>query len=189
MLRHNQRRVLAAKQDIFQHRGIGEQDVRRLLAELLSGGNGVREATACFPSLFITLNAANHIDLALNFLVVSVGRFQFLLGEVTIVNRISQIRPCQQFLQSLFLVLHQGVEGIKEDGLNLIDRQGAVGLQKVIDKRHHEALGFTRAGAGGDNYRLILLKQRLPALILMLIRGIAFSPQSSDYSLGLVYAD
>ena len=67
--------------------------------------------------------------------------------------------------QTLFLVLHQGVERIEEDSL---DGVGASLLAEIPDDRVHEALGLTGARTRGDDDGLAV-PEGLPALRLVLI--------------------
>ena len=96
--------ILGTQQDIFQHRGVGKQDIGRILSYLVSGIEQVLEAIVlCLlvPSAY--LHDALSRMLGIDRMVVRSG---FLFGQVTVEHGVGQVCSLQKFFQPLLLVLH-----------------------------------------------------------------------------------
>ena len=168
---NNQFRIGSSQQDVFQHGWVGQYDMRRVVANILTGIDHVgifrvlqlvmslTVRIILYPFIFASchmLNTAAHF-LCIIRLVCILG---FHFWQVTIIYSIGQAsagsRFCnrQKFFQTLLLVFHQSVERIEKKSLYLIWQ---CILWEVMNQWHHKALRLTRTSTRSHDNRFWLI--------------------------------
>ena len=130
-----QRRILRTKEEILEHRIVGEQDVGRILANLLAGYDFVRK-----------------LDLSGILFLPFLERLGLGLLGVAGVTTEGDIGAFQKHTESLELVVRKSVHRIENHGANA---SGAALIselfENVIENRQKEAFGLTRSSAGNNS--------------------------------------
>ena len=112
--------VFISQQDILQHGGIGEKDIRRMRTEFITGSNHMRVFLLNDISIFISRDATYGIHFPHHLIITTVRWFGNTLGHIAIIYCKRQLRACKQFFHTRLLVFHQGIKGIEEDGLHCL---------------------------------------------------------------------
>ncbi len=125
----NKRLVFFAQQNIFEHRGVGQHDVRRILAYHLTSVsylgktiNKISFGIFHWIPFRILHKSADFINLLSHPLRLRriIVRLRHCLGKISVIHCIGQIGSGEQFLQPLFLILHKGIERIYKDCLDTL---------------------------------------------------------------------
>ena len=141
--------VLGAQEQLVEHLVVGEQDVRRVVADGVAvGDEGFRGDALVRPG-----GGVAGVDGGAHPRQGGVG------GD--------------EAGQAAGLVRGQGVHGVEDEGLDAGDPPGA-GAQHVVEDGVEEGLGLARAGAGGDDGRLgavAALGGQAPVGVLLVLVG------------------
>ena len=134
---NNQFRISSSQQDVFQHGWVGQYDMRRVVANMLTGIDhvGIFRVLQLVMSLFVTIilhpfifASCHMLNTTAHFLCIirPVCISWFHLWQVTIIYSIGQASAGsrfgnrQKFFKTFLLVFHQSVERIEKESLYLI---------------------------------------------------------------------